>query len=39
MIGTMSLVFLVPMIELGIDVGFMLAVKSKLQASDRKSVV
>jgi len=33
MIGTMSLVFLVPMIGLGIDVGFMLAVKSKLQAS------
>jgi Flp pilus assembly protein TadG len=33
MIGTMSLIFLVPLIGLGIDVGFLFAVKSKLQAS------
>jgi Flp pilus assembly protein TadG len=33
LIGTVSLVFIVPMIGLAIDVGFLYAVKSKLQAS------
>jgi len=33
MIGIMSMIFLVPMLGLGIDVGFLFAVKSKLQAS------
>jgi len=33
MIGTMSMIFLIPLIGLGIDVGFLFAVKSKLQAA------